>query len=136
MILTAKQLKQLKKILAKYKVEFAYFFGSRAYADHVIESSDYDFAVCFGSGNEQSRFKKRLLLHHEMQVILTPSVVDIVVLDDVKSISLRNEIIASGQLIYDTHPEQRFDYELRTMQEYDDFMPFLEAYNRAYIAAV
>jgi hypothetical protein len=28
---------------------------------------------------------------------------------------------------------QSVDFELRTMQEYYDFQPFLEAYNKAYI---
>lgn len=123
----------IKKPFAKYGVKFAYLFGSRATGEDTIAASDYDFAVFFGVGTSQSRFAIRLRLTEALQEIFAPARVDLVVLDDTRSTTLRYEVANTGRLIYEKDAGSRIDFEFRAMREYEDFAPFLEAYNKMYM---
>lgn len=128
--------KQLKKIFRKYGIKFVYFFGSRANGHEIVVASDYDFAVFSGTGTPRSRFAKRLKLLHEVQQLFAPKKVDIIMLDDLHSATIRYEVVTTGQVIFDTYNSERIDFEFRALHEYDDFLPFLKAYNEVYIAHV
>lgn len=127
------QEKNIQKLFTRYSVRFAYLFGSRATGEGKIAASDYDIAVFFGVGTPRSRFAMRLKLMEELQNILAPVRVDLLVLDDICSIALRYEIINTGRLIYKKDESRRIDFEFRAIHEYEDFAPFLHAYNQMYI---
>lgn len=129
-------MKQLKKIFRKYSIKFAYFFGSRANGCGTITTSDYDFAVFLDVGTSRSRFAKRLKILHEIQQIFAPRKVDLMVLDDLHSATIRYEVVTTGQVIFETRNSERIDFEFRALREYEDFLPFLKAYNEVYMARV
>ena len=58
---------------------------------------------------------------------------DVVVLNDTKSLFFQYVIIKEGILLYEKSEEERVDYEMKTMNRYFDFQPFLELYNRQYV---
>ena len=127
---------KLKKLFARYGVQFAYLFGSRATGKGKIAGSDYDFAVSFEASTPRVRFKMRLKLMEELHEFLAPARVDLVVLDDTHSATLRFEVAITGRLMYEKNTDSRIDFEFRAMHEYEDFAPFLHAYNKAYSGAV
>ncbi len=127
------ELRKVKQILRKHGVRFAYLFGSRA-EGRAIKSSDYDFAVYFGHGSDSSRFDTRMQLIGSLQAILGTDV-DLIVLEDIHSVSLKHEVVMRGKIIYEKDQSARIDFELRTRREFADFEPFLNAYNQAYITA-
>ena len=126
---------KVKRLFSRYGVRFAYLFGSRATGKGKIAASDYDFAVYFGAGTGGSRFKKRLKLMAELQELFAPVPIDLVVLDDIRSVVLRYEVIANGRLIFVKDTNARIDFEFRSMHDYYDFSPYLRAYNMAYTAS-
>lgn len=127
---------RVKKLFAKHNVKFTYLFGSRATGKGTIAASDYDFAVFFGAGTPKSRFAIRLTLLHALQEIMAPAAIDLVVLDDTRSAVLRDEIVRTGQLLYVHDHAAHIEFEFRAMHEYEDFAPFLAAYNKVYMATV
>jgi len=123
---------QAKKILAAHGARFAYAFGSHA-ENREVASSDVDLAVSFDANSTASdRFVARLWLQQDLQKVFAPREVDLVVLNDTRSATLRYEIANKGKLIYEKNSSGRLDFELRAMNEYEDFAPFLADYNRAY----
>ena len=124
---------KVKKIFARYGVRFAYLFGSRATGKGKIAGSDYDIAVFFGARTPSTRFDMRLKLMDELQGIFAPARVDLIVLDDTRSATLRYEVANTGQLIYEEDADARIEFEFRVTHEYEDFAPFLAAYNKMYI---
>lgn len=126
---------KVKKLFSQYGVRFAYLFGSRARGKGKIAASDYDVAVFFGTGTPSLRFAMRLKLMEELQDIVAPARVDLVVLDDTRSATLRYEIANTGRLLYEKDAEARIEFEFRAMHEYEDFAPFLAAYNKMYISS-
>lgn len=128
--------KILKPIFLRHGVQLAYFFGSRATGSNSTTASDYDFAVFFGTGTAQSRFAQRLQILHDIQQILTPKQVDLIVLDDLCSATLRYEVVATGKLIFEARNARRIDFEFKTLHDYEDFFPFLKAYNKVYMTRV
>ncbi len=123
--------KELKKILSDSGVIFGYLFGSRA-EDRAIESSDYDFAFFLKEKSPIKRFKIRLLLSEKLARILKKNV-DVVILNDTRSLTLAYSIVSKGELIIDEQIDFRQNYELRIMCEYEDFLPMLNDFNKAYL---
>jgi hypothetical protein len=58
---------------------------------------------------------------------------EVVVLNDTKSILFKFVIIKEGELIYMKNHAERLMFELKTMNDYYDFTPFIEKYNEAYL---
>lgn len=112
-------------------VLFAYVFGSVAQG-HTNHESDVDLAVYLDENNVDDMFKKRLSMIENCQAILK-RVTEIIVLNETASILLRFVIIKEGKVIFERDHGERVDFELKTMTEYYDFQPFLEAYNQAYL---
>lgn len=122
---------RIKKIFEKHKVSFAYLFGSQA-ENRAIKSSDFDFAVYINSESKTKRFQNRLSLLQKLGEIL-PRPADVVVLNDTHSTTLRYSIVSEGKLIYEKNEGKRLDFELFTMNEYEEFVPFLKEYNKMYL---
>ena len=124
---------KLKKTFLKYEVEFAYLFGSRA-AGNENKESDFDFAVMLPDGfSDRKIFDIRLKLMSEIMRILKTDAVDLVVLNEIKSVLMKFSIVREGVLIFSRDPGKKTDFELRVISEYYDFKPFINAYNKAYV---
>jgi predicted nucleotidyltransferase len=132
-ILTAKQTTEITKIFKKYQVVFAYLFGSRA-TGTAIASSDYDFAVMLSSGLDfKKTFAIRCKIISEIAKILKNEKVEVAVLNDLRSILFKFVIIQEGRTLYEADHVARVMFELKIINEYYDFAPFIEKYNQAYL---
>jgi len=112
-------------------IVFSYIFGSTALGATNRES-DIDIAVYLNTNRVKETFTKRLQLIEKLQSFLQRPC-DVVVLNELGSIFFKFVIIKEGKLIFERDHGQRVDFELKTMQEYYDFQPFLDAYNQAYL---
>ncbi|NOR14304.1 MAG: HigA family addiction module antidote protein [Candidatus Aminicenantes bacterium] len=110
---------------------FGYIFGSAAQG-FTNRQSDIDVAVYLNQNLVKDTFEKRLQMIEKYQSILKKPV-DVVILNEERSIFFKFVIIKEGKVVFERDHGQRVDFELRTMQEYYDYQPFLEAYNKAYI---
>ncbi|MEK7557934.1 MAG: nucleotidyltransferase domain-containing protein [Patescibacteria group bacterium] len=121
---------KLKEVFEKNNVVFTYLFGSQVKGKTDFES-DVDLAVYL---NESCKdfFKTRLVLIEIIQDVLKKKV-DIVILNEIKSIFLKFVIIKEGKVIFEKNHEKRVDFELKIMREYYDFLPFIKEYNKAYL---
>lgn len=123
---------ELRATFQKQDVRFAYLFGSYAQGNE-HSSSDIDIAVMLPSElPENERLDRRLILMTELSRILKKPV-DLVVLNDIRSLFFKYIIIKEGVALYEAPDVERAEFECRLMGEYFDFAPFLESYNRAYV---
>ena len=123
---------KLKPLLKKEKdILFAYLFGSVAQGKTNYES-DIDLAIYLSEKKDGDFFKKKVSLIEKAQSILKKST-EVVILNEISSIFFKFVIIKEGRVIFEREHGERVDFELRTMQEYYDFQPFIEAYNKAYL---
>lgn len=123
---------QLKPLFIQEKsIVFVYVFGSTAQGITDFES-DVDLAMYLDENKVSDLFKKRLSLIDKIQSILNKST-EVVILNETKSIFFKFVIIKEGKVIFNRDHGKRVDFELKTMQEYYDFQPFLEEYNKAYL---
>ena len=60
-------------------------------------------------------------------------IVLLIILNTANSILFKYTILREGKLIFAKDVERMVDFELRTTQDYYDFLPFSKAYNKAYI---
>ena len=130
------QREDLISIFRKHKVRFAYLFGSQL-TEYVNRERDVDIAVMLpqkGSSKREAgkRFDIRLELMSDLDGIFRKEV-DVIILNDVKSIFFKYIIMKEGKCIYSIDEDDRVMFEYNTMTHYFDFAPFLEAYNRAYV---
>src|SRR4030042_6672331 len=157
MHITSDQKQRMEKIFKKYGVEFAYLFGSSVIGNS-NKASDIDIAVYLRSsgtinpslrrqtltpltargghskeGTIKRRFEIRLELITELSKIF-PKNIDLVVLNDIKSVFFRYVILKEGSLIYTANEGVRVDTECAILNEYFDFKPFLDMYNKNFIA--
>jgi len=124
--------KRLKPLFEKEKsILFAYVFGSVA-QERAHDESDIDLAFYLNTDRVKDTFKKRVLLIEEAQALLNKTV-EIVILNEVSSIFFKFVVIKEGKIFFERAHDQRVDFELATMQEYYDYQPFLENYNKAYL---
>lgn len=110
---------------------FAYIFGSHVTGKTDFES-DVDIAVFLDEKRVRDMFKKRLSLIEKLEGILETAT-EVVVLNEIKSIFFKFVIIKEGKVVFERDHSQRVDFELKTMQDYYDYEPFLDAYNKAYL---
>lgn len=129
----------LKKIQNKLKftltkdrdILFGYVFGS-ALGEKFNYKSDIDVALYLDEKKVKNLFDKRLLLIDNLEGVLKREV-EVVILNEIKSIFFKFVIIKEGKLFFERNHQKRVEFELKTMQDYYDFKPFLEEYNKAYI---
>ena len=132
MKITKTQIKEMSKIFAKHKVVFAYLFGSQA-TGKAVKSSDVDIAIMLDENiDAKKRFEIRCKIIPQLSKLFRKET-EVVVLNDTKSILFKFIIIKEGKMIYEKNHEKRFVFELKTMNEYYDFAPFIEKYNKAYL---
>lgn len=126
------QINKIKALFKKKGVIFGYLFGSQAKGT-AIKSSDFDFAVMLDEEDKKKRFDMRCRMIGELTGIVGKNEVDLVVLNDIRDILFKFVIIKEGITIYEKDHLKRVMFELRAMNDYYDFKPFLEAYNKAYL---
>lgn len=123
---------KLQKLFRLNKIALAYVFGSQADGT-ANKDSDFDMAILFNPGlTKMQRFNLRLLLIGKLEKILKTKV-DLVVLNDLKSLFFKYVIISEGKLIFKNSEETHLDFECKLMSEYFDFKPFLDLQNRNYV---
>ncbi len=114
------------------EIAFAYLFGS-AIGGGFNKESDLDLAVYFNERmTSEEQFRKRLHLMEHLQN-RTGKNVEVINLTEISSIFLKFVIIKEGKVISERDHGRRVDFELKIMNEYYDFQPFLREYNRSYI---
>lgn len=127
MIELEKYLLDIKKILAKHSVLFAYLFGS--YATGLSgKLSDLDIAVFFDKKlSPKERFDKKIKIMSDISALLKKDEIDVVVLNDAYPL-LEHRIIKQGELLFSSSEKERVEYEVRATMRYLDFKFFLEKY--------
>ncbi len=126
----------IKKIQAVVKknpqVELAYLFGSYALGQE-NKDSDVDVAVQLSKSlNQSQRFDLRLKLGGLLSRELKKEV-DVVVLNDTKSLHFKYIIVSEGKPVYQKNDVTGYMFENFVFAEYFDFRPFLDEYNKAYV---
>jgi hypothetical protein len=120
---------QLAVIFEKWKVAFAYLFGSQAKGD-AGRLSDIDIAVCFDEAIPSAElFDFRLEVLGELTDLFRTDNIDLVVLNEAPPL-LAHRILRDGLLVFSADERVRFDFELRAMLKYLDWKPYLEKYTR------
>jgi predicted nucleotidyltransferase len=123
---------KIRPIFEKDKdVLFGYIFGSQVTEKTDFES-DVDIAVFFDEKRVKDIFKKHLFLIEKIQGILRKQI-EVVVLNEIKSIFFKFVIVKEGKVIFERNHLKRVEFELNTLQEYFDFKPFIEKYDEAFI---
>lgn len=126
------QEQELQKIFQENGVLAAYLFGSQI-SGNAIKNSDIDIAVKFLSEiGRKERFDLRLKLMGELGNFFKKKI-DLVVLNDIKSVFFKYIMIKEGSLIYQKSDIDTADIENRILANYFDFKPFLEDYNKNYV---
>jgi len=115
----------------KKDILFAYLFGSAATQKGFNLKSDIDIAIYLDE-KVKDTFKKRLRLMVETERSLNRET-EVVILNDINSIFFKFVIIKEGKLIFERDHQKRVEFELKTMQDYFDFKPFIEKYNHIYL---
>ncbi len=122
-----KYLSEIKRILEKHSVIFAYLFGSYATGMRG-KLSDLDIAVFLNNElTPEERFGKKLKIMSDISSLLKKDEIDIVILNEAYPL-LAHRIIKDGILIFSADEKKRIDYEVRATMGYLDFKPFLEKY--------
>jgi uncharacterized protein len=127
--LAAKFIDQIDK---KYKIKFAYLFGSFARAEET-DQSDVDLAVFFEKNYDELQ---ELLIRGDMieeGTAFFSKKVDIVSLSKTSTL-LKYEIIRCGILLKDH--EDRADFESLGLREYFDFQYYSDIYNKTVIERI
>ncbi len=132
MKIKSSQQKKIEKLFEKRKIIFAYLFGSQADGT-AVESSDVDIAVMFADKvDEDERFKNRLRLITELSSVFNGKKVKVVSLNDTRDILFKFAIVQPGKILFKKDYDALLDFDLKTTNEYYDFKPFLEMYNKVY----
>lgn len=109
-----------------------YLFGSATTRTRAL-AGDIDLALLMPYKLSKSeRFRARTLLIEKCSTIFRKKV-DVVILNDVTSTILKQRVISLGSLIFVSDNRERLLFELRTMQEYADWKPFLDFYDKHYV---
>jgi uncharacterized protein len=126
-------IKNIKAVAAKFpQIEFAYLFGSFALGNQ-HKDSDVDVAIKLSKKlNEDQRFNLRLKLMGVLAQALKKDV-DVVVLDDAKDLFFKYVILKEGVLIFRKKDLPQMLFETRVFNEYFDYRPFFDIYNKAYV---
>jgi predicted nucleotidyltransferase len=110
-------LKKNKEIIA------CYLFGSAA-KGKATPKSDIDLALIL-----KGRKKSELDYHLGIARLLRNKTADVKVLNGAP-LFFQHKVFREGKLIYCSDTRSRVEYEVRIMNEYFDFKPFLDYYNK------
>ena len=123
---------ELGEVFKQNNVLFAYLFGSQI-GENSNKKSDVDIAVMLPQGlSKNERFDLRLKLIGEIGKILKKDV-DLIILNDTKSLFFKYVILKEGKVIYVGSDSELALFESKTLGLYFDFRPFLESYNKNYV---
>ena len=129
---TSLNFNHIDKILRQSNVDVAYLFGSHATGTQTRDS-DIDIAVLLPEKTTpKKRFETRLHLMELLEKQLGKAI-DLIIINDIKSLFFKYVIVKEGKVIYLKSEERRIDFECRTLSLYFDFQPFLELYNKNYV---
>ena len=122
----------IDEINKKYKIKFAYVFGSQA-SGRATENSDIDIAVYFEE--EYPPMEDALIRGDVIEdgKAFFKKEVDIVSLNNA-SLLLKYEVIHDGILIKDN--DDRADFESLSLREYFDFKYYSDIYDNAVIERI
>ena len=120
---------KLFPIFKKFRVLLAYFFGSQV-KGKIGPLSDVDIAVLWQE-TESMPMKKTLELQEAVMMRLKDyDRIEIGPLNN-QALSFCYEVIKNGKCIYGKE-EDRVPYEVYILNEYLDFLPLAEEYNREF----
>lgn len=120
-----KNQQKLDKIFEESGVVLAYLFGS-AVRNKLGPLSDIDIAVLFLDKVKKSDyFDKRLKIASEIDKILKTNITQVICLNEVPLL-LRHRAVFYGIPIFIANPKLKKDFELQTLQEYEDFQYHLQ----------
>lgn len=119
---------KLSPIFKKFRILLAYFFGSQVNGE-IGPLSDVDIAVLWHE-TESMPMKRTLELQEEIGKALKDNRVEIGPLNN-QALSFCYEVIKNGECIYGEEKD-RVQYEVSILNEYLDFLPLAEEYNREF----
>lgn len=136
-LLTPQQLKTLKKVFKKFKVEIAYIFGSQV-KGKVNKLSDYDFAVLFSKEVPKNKyFDYKVRIISELLRLVETDHVDLVVLNNPKTpLLLKYNIIKEGKVIYSKDDKKRAQLEFNILRRWLDWQYFEKMWADLYTSQV
>lgn len=116
----------------KYKIKFAYIFGSQA-TGRASENSDVDIAIYFSKNytDVEEAFVRGDIIEDGKAFFKKD--VDIVSLNNA-SLFLKYEVIHDGIIIMDN--DERTDFESLSLREYFDFKYYSDIYDKALIEKI
>lgn len=111
----------------------AYGFGS-VFQNESSADSDIDIALLFDKDalDEARRVESAARIHTALQRV-SPITLDLVVLNDAPPL-LADRVVRTGRVLFGAGDPRRVVFEQRSLLEYLDFLPVLEAYDRALLA--
>ena len=117
----------IKAELKKIGVSVVYLFGSRAIG-RTSRLSDVDIGVVLKDPMEDTRSSYKIL-YELFSAIYPSSSLDIVFLHKA-SLALQYFAIKDGKIIFEEDPRFTADYENRVINQYLDFRPVLDMFDR------
>jgi predicted nucleotidyltransferase len=102
------------------RVTALYLFGSRA-ANQESTLSDIDLAVLFDPRESATFLELRFALYADFSRSLATNNIDLTVLNTLDNLFILDDIIRSGELIYDGRPDLRLDFEQQALHRALDF---------------
>lgn len=122
--------KELKAKLEKLGITIVYLFGSKA-TGRGSPLSDIDIGVVL---KEVVSGKKHRDIYHEVYKLFTemypPEKLDIVFLQEA-SLSLQYSAVREAKILFEFDPNITADYEHHVMNQYLDFRPILDYFDKA-----
>lgn len=119
--------REFKAELKKIGVSVVYLFGSRATGKE-SQTSDVDIGVVLKEPIEDTRSSYKIL-YELFSAIYPSSRLDIVFLHKA-SLPLQYFAIKDGKITFEEDPKSTADYENRVINQYLDFRPVLDLFDR------
>ena len=121
-----KKLQELTVMIKDHpEIDVLYLFGSHA-TNTVNPLSDIDLAILLGRNVERQKyFDLRLTYIAIFAEILGTDGIDVVVLNNAPG-HLAFRVISPRYIVYEQNPSHRVEFELRVVNQFLDFRPFLE----------
>lgn len=116
-------------ILSRNSIVFAYLYGSLS-KGNFGRLSDIDIAVYVDKSlNKYERFNLRIKLMKELGKKLKTDAIDILILNDAYPL-IKHRVLKEGRLIFCKEKDRLIDFEVKTIMEYLDFLPFIKKHTK------
>jgi predicted nucleotidyltransferase len=131
----SKYQEELHRIFSRHGVILAYLFGSQA-EGKAGPLSDVDIAVLLGPQVPQERWSAvQIDLINDLIGLFHRDDVDVALLNRATPV-LAQEVVRSGQVIYEAEPGTRVDFQVATLRRYVDTEPLRRLQNRRLLERV